>query len=63
MGGGGPPGLTSDGAVHMYEVPDQGGERSAFAPPVLERYTDMQDYFLLDPIHEVSPEGWPKPAQ
>ena len=39
------------------------GSRPAFAPPVLERYTDMQDYFLLDPIHEVSPEGWPKPAQ
>jgi hypothetical protein len=38
------------------------GARKAFAPPVLERYTDMKDYFLLDPIHEVSPAGWPKPA-
>jgi len=51
-------GTASGGAT---TAPD--GDRAAFAPPVLERYTDMQDYFLLDPIHEVSPEGWPKPAQ
>ena len=37
--------------------------RTAFEQPAFERYTDMQDYFLLDPIHEVSPEGWPKPAE
>jgi hypothetical protein len=40
-----------------------GGERAAFVAPGFERYTDMKDYFLLDPIHEVSPEGWPKPAE
>ncbi|HEY5977434.1 MAG TPA: PqqD family protein [Solirubrobacterales bacterium] len=37
--------------------------KTAFEKPAFERYTDMQDYFLLDPIHEVSPEGWPKPAE
>jgi Coenzyme PQQ synthesis protein D (PqqD) len=37
-------------------------DRAAFVAPVIERYTDMKDYFLLDPIHEVSAEGWPKPA-
>jgi hypothetical protein len=31
-------------------------------PPRLERYTDMKDYFLLDPIHEVDTAGWPRPA-
>lgn len=36
-----------------------GGE---FEPPRFERYTDMKDYFLLDPIHEVDAAGWPKPA-
>jgi hypothetical protein len=30
-----------------------------FAPPLLERYTDMQDLLLLDPIHEVDETGWP----
>ena len=31
----------------------------AWVPPVFERYTDMKDYFLLDPIHEVDATGWP----
>jgi hypothetical protein len=33
-----------------------------YETPRLERYTDMKDYFLLDPIHEVDAAGWPKPA-
>ncbi len=39
-----------------------GGGAEDFEPPVFERYTDMKDYFLLDPIHEVDTAGWPKPA-
>lgn len=30
-----------------------------FEPPVLHRYTDMQELLLLDPIHEVDEAGWP----
>lgn len=31
-----------------------------FEPPVLEKFTDMEDLLLLDPIHEVDEEaGWP----
>jgi hypothetical protein len=30
-----------------------------FTPPLLERYTDMQELLLLDPIHEVDETGWP----
>lgn len=29
-------------------------------PLVLEKYTDMQELLLLDPIHEVEEEGWPR---
>ena len=32
-----------------------------FARPVLEKYTDMQDLVLLDPVHEVDSAGWPAP--
>jgi hypothetical protein len=33
-----------------------------FEPPVLEKYTDMQQLILLDPVHEVDEgEGWPRP--
>lgn len=36
--------------------------KAPFEPARLERYTDMKDYFLLDPIHEVDSAGWPRPA-
>lgn len=31
----------------------------AFQRPILNKYTDMQDLLLLDPIHEVDETGWP----
>jgi hypothetical protein len=32
-----------------------------FERPRLEKYTDMQDLVLLDPVHEVDQTGWPHP--
>jgi hypothetical protein len=39
-------------------------EKKPFKPPELQKYTDMQDFLLVDPIHEVDETGWPvqKPA-
>lgn len=37
--------------------------KQPFAVPVLEAFTDMQALLLLDPIHEVSQEGWPHPQE
>jgi hypothetical protein len=35
-----------------------------WAAPSLASYTDMQDLFLLDPIHDVDEAGWPsRPTQ
>ncbi|MFT4115534.1 PqqD family protein [Bradyrhizobium sp.] len=34
--------------------PDQ-----SFVPPVLQKYTDMEEMLLLDPVHEVDEQGWP----
>jgi len=34
-------------------------ERRPFTPPLLERYADLQDLLLLDPIHDVGAQGWP----
>ncbi|MCP5267132.1 MAG: PqqD family protein [Burkholderiaceae bacterium] len=31
-----------------------------FEPPVLTKYTDMEALLLIDPIHDVSEEGWPR---
>ena len=36
------------------------GERRPFEPPALEKFTDMQDLVLLDPVHEVDQTGWPR---
>jgi hypothetical protein len=30
-----------------------------FAPPRFEKFDDMQDLLLLDPIHDVDETGWP----
>jgi hypothetical protein len=30
-----------------------------FTPPVLRKYTDMQDMLRLDPIHDADDSGWP----
>ena len=27
--------------------------------PALERFTDMEDLLLLDPVHDVEEMGWP----
>jgi hypothetical protein len=50
-------------------IMDQGGDDKGssheqlkdFIPPLLHKYTDMQDLLLLDPIHEVDETGWPSP--
>jgi hypothetical protein len=36
-------------------------ERAPFQPPVLNKYRDMEDMLMLDPIHEVEEAGWPAP--
>ena len=41
--------------LHLVEVK----EPADYQSPVLEVFTDMQDLILLDPIHDVNPEGWP----
>ena len=45
------------------DVESKAGRRP-FEMPMLQKYTDMQELMLLDPIHEVDETGWPstKPA-
>lgn len=31
-----------------------------FSPPILERYDEMKNLLMLDPIHEVDEQGWPR---
>ena len=41
---------------------DQTGPQIVLERPVLEKFTDMQELLLLDPIHEVTDAGWPHAA-
>jgi len=43
--------------AHTPPIPNDIG--TAFIPPVLTKYTDMEDLLTLDPIHEVDDFGWP----
>jgi hypothetical protein len=51
------------------DAPANGGALSPepgstpFAPPVLEKYTDMRDYLLVDPLHDVDERGWPSQSR
>lgn len=39
-----------------------GSPTSAFEPPTVQRYDDMKDLLLSDPIHDVDASGWPNLA-
>ena len=52
-------------------VPEDPGQESAeegawsfsnWVLPTIEKFTDMRDMLLTDPIHELDESGWPKPA-
>jgi hypothetical protein len=42
-------------------APPAASERPAFRVPELQKYTDMRDMLLLDPVHDVEAAGWPVP--
>jgi hypothetical protein len=55
-------GLLEAGAP-ASEAPVGSAQSPAFAPAALHRYTDMEYFLRLDPIHEVDPaQGWPVQA-
>jgi len=55
--------LIEDGAAdceeNCGELPCASSEKKPFQAPVLQKFNDMQDLLLLDPIHEVDEMGWP----
>jgi len=47
---------SSGDAIHGAHV---AAPTEVFSAPVLQKYTDMEEMLLLDPIHEVDEHGWP----
>ncbi len=40
-------------------APAQATERKPFEAPAIQKYEDMQEMLLADPIHDVDEQGWP----
>jgi len=57
--------LSSASQTPAALAPEEGKESAKlpFCAPTLERFSDMQEMLLLDPIHEVDKTGWPAPMQ
>lgn len=49
---------AQESAVRAVELPPLPAD-STYRPPTLEKYDDMEELLLLDPIHEVDEAGWP----
>ena len=52
--------MTDDAAVAPPNGSAPADAARVFEAPRLEKYTDMQDLVLLDPVHEVDEQGWPQ---
>jgi hypothetical protein len=52
--------VPSPSSTASVEGPGTVESNTPFVPPVLERYTDMQELLFLDPIHDVDESGWPR---
>lgn len=55
-------GAPAPGAGEAAATLPSPSARTAFEPPVLAKFTDMQELLLLDPIHDTDDAGWPQPA-
>jgi hypothetical protein len=54
--------LEHDGLVDLAAEPPQiaaGVELPTYSTPRVEKFTDLQELLMLDPIHEVDSAGWP----
>jgi hypothetical protein len=50
---------VDDGTEPPGSPTEPDGKRSPFEAPRLDRYDDMRDLLLADPIHDADTAGWP----
>jgi hypothetical protein len=41
------------------ELPNAATDAREYKPPAIERFDDLEELLVLDPIHEVEEAGWP----
>lgn len=54
-----PAGSSGTSTQPAERAPEGAPSDRPFVEPSIERFTDIQDLLLLDPIHEVDDRGWP----
>lgn len=50
---------TTDPPVPFPAPTDLDGARLTYRAPQIEKHDDLEELLLLDPIHDIGPEGWP----
>jgi hypothetical protein len=48
-----------DGDTNGVLAPASGSGSTPLGEPSIEKFTDMEEIILLDPVHDVSQAGWP----
>ena len=54
---------VSEAVEPRPQAPGQGtagGKRRTYVAPAFDRYTDMAELLLIDPVHDVDEAGWPQ---
>jgi Coenzyme PQQ synthesis protein D (PqqD) len=54
------PAAETNHAGIATDANSNGGDKIAFEPPLLNKFTDVEDLLVLDPIHDVDAAGWPQ---
>src|SRR5205807_2179184 len=52
---------TREGAPRVLKATGGAG-RALYSAPKIETFNDLQELFLLDPVHDVGETGWPNAA-
>jgi hypothetical protein len=52
----------SDPGAPSYDASPLDASKSTWTKPRMEKFTDLQELLLLDPIHDVDETGWPHQA-
>ena len=62
--------LSAEGLIVAVDAPpsrpaaraegDREAPREKFVAPTIEKFTDMEEFLLVDPIHEIDVRQWPK---
>ncbi|SRR5579871_6857329 len=51
-----------DGAPRVLKTTTEPAARASYSAPKIETFNDLQELFLLDPVHDVDEAGWPNAA-